>query len=66
MDEDYELNTLTGEEIAQMIIADISNKSWISNLKVAKVYPHIIEENDKFIDEYNRKQGEIKEKRKPW
>ena len=66
MNEDYELNTLRREEIAQMIISDISYKSWISNLKVANIYPQIIEENDRFIDEYNRKQEEIKARRRAW
>ncbi len=66
MDEDYELNTLTREELSQIIVTDVAYKSWISNLKVERVYEHIIKENNRFAEEYNKKQEEIRAKRRIW
>lgn len=66
MDEEYELNTLTKDEVSKIIVTDVSYKSWISNLKVTKVYDHIIKENDRFIEIYNKQQEELRAKRKIW
>lgn len=66
MNKEYELNILTRKEFSQMIVTDVLYKSWISNLKVTKVYDHIIEENDRFIETYKKKQEEKRAKRKAW
>jgi hypothetical protein len=59
--EDYDLNVLKKHEIEDIIVNQVDNKKWLSNLKISQVYPKIIEENEKYIREQEVKRKEYLE-----
>ncbi|MHC1748785.1 MAG: hypothetical protein AB9856_10600 [Cellulosilyticaceae bacterium] len=61
--EDYDLNALTKQEIEQIVIEQLKNKSWISNNKLEGAYEQIVNENNQYAIEFEKKQKELLKQR---
>ena len=57
--EDYDLNALAKQEIEEILVEQLKNKSWISNNKLEGAYEQIITENNQYAIEFEMKQKEL-------